>query len=186
MPDDETRSDQVSDDPTPKDDASQSDDDAFDKDRALATINKLRGFEKLSKQQARELDDLRARVKAADDAKLSETEKLTQRLTDLERGQQTAQQALQDERLRNAVLVTAQKLGAVDSDAVYRLLDRDGLEFDSQGRPQNVETAVKALLKERPYLSRGNGSADGGAGHHGRDSSGLDMNTQIRRLAGRV
>jgi hypothetical protein len=74
----------------------------------------------------------------------------------------------------------------VDTDAVYRLLDREGLEFDAQGRPQNVEAAVKTLLKERPYLARGNGSADGGAGTgNGRDGGTQDMNALIRRAAGR-
>lgn len=190
MPDDATQSDQASDDQQADQQSdhtsSQDDGDAFDKDRALATINKLRTFEKLSKQQAKELDDLRTKVKAADDAKLSETEKLTARVTELEQGHQGAQTALKEARLENAVLVAAHKAGAVDTDAVYRLLDREGVEFDSQGRPHGVEAAVKALLKERPYLARTTGSADGGAGNgNGRQGGGLDLDTQIRRAMGR-
>lgn len=170
---------------TTSNEATQDDGEPFDKERALATISKLREFEKLSKTQKRELDDLRVKVKAADDAKLSETEKLTQRVAEAEQARQADQQALREERVRNAVLVAAQKLGAVDGDAVYRLLDRESLEFDSQGRPQDVDGAVKALLKERPYLSRGNGSADGGAGDD-RRRAGDDMNTAIRRAMGRA
>ncbi len=56
----------------------------FDRDRAVATIQKLRGFERLSKDQAKELDDLRAKVKAAEDEKLSDTERLQKRVTELE------------------------------------------------------------------------------------------------------
>jgi transposase len=127
-----------------------------------------------------------AKVQEHEQAKLSETEKLTARLTELEQGHQGAQTALQEARLENAVLVAAHKAGAVDTDAVYRLLDREGVEFDSQGRPHGVEAAVKALLKERPYLARTTGSADGGAGNgNGRQGGGLDLDTQIRRAMGR-
>lgn len=186
MADDATSTQVVDDATDPKDDAAQDTGEAFDKDRALATINKLRGFEKMSKQQSKELDDLRAKVKASDDAKLSETERLTNRIAELERQHGEAQKALTSERTRNAVQAAATRAGAVNPEVVYRLLDADALELDSDGRPKNVEAAVKALLKENPYLARTNGSADGGAGGQQRNSGGTDMNSQIRHAMGRT
>lgn len=49
---------------------------AFDKDRAMATIHSLREIEKKAKQDARELAQLKAEKQKQIDAELSETERL--------------------------------------------------------------------------------------------------------------
>lgn len=187
MPDDATQG-QVPDDSVAnsrsQDDGDSNDGDPFDKDRALATITKLRGFEKQSKQLQRELDEAKKALKAREDEKLSETERLNARLSELEKRSATADTALRQERARNAIYLAAQKHGAKKPDLVYRLLDHDALEMDDDGRPTNGEAVVKQLLKDNPELAASAGSADGGAGERGRTSAGADMNTQIRRAMG--
>jgi hypothetical protein len=51
-------------------------DEVFDKERAMATINKLRETEKQAKKDAKELADLKAEAQKRADAELSETERL--------------------------------------------------------------------------------------------------------------
>jgi hypothetical protein len=132
----------------------------FDKARAMATITKLRGFEKQARDQAKELETLRAAQKEAENAKLSEQEKLQNRVKELE----TQAAALAEEKksllVRTAVEREARKLNLVDEDAAYRLLDLNAIEFGDDGTPKNVETLLKALAKDKPYLvAQANGKA---------------------------
>jgi hypothetical protein len=55
----------------------------FDKDRAMATIDKLRGIEKQHKQDKKELERLQAEEKKRADAQLSETEREKKRADEL-------------------------------------------------------------------------------------------------------
>ena len=50
----------------------------------MATIRKLREFEKSAKAQLKEYDELRTKVKAVEDAQMSEQERLSKRLAELE------------------------------------------------------------------------------------------------------
>ena len=56
--------------------------DEFDKERAMATIEKLRGFEKLAKSQEKKLADYEQKEKERQEAELSETEKLKKQLAE--------------------------------------------------------------------------------------------------------
>lgn len=58
--------------------------DEFDKDRAMATIEKLREFEKISKSQAKKLAEYEAKEKERVESELSETDKLKKQLADKE------------------------------------------------------------------------------------------------------
>lgn len=123
----------------------------FDKDRALATISKLREFEKQAKAQEKELASLRLRVKAEEDAKLSETEKREKQLQDLQVQAETWKRERRELLAKSAVISQSQKLGIVDPDAAYTLL-ANSLQYDENGAPSNVETALKDLIKAKPYL----------------------------------
>jgi hypothetical protein len=57
--------------------------DVFDKERAMATITKLRETEKQAKKDAKELELLKAEKKQRDDAALSETERLQKQAKEL-------------------------------------------------------------------------------------------------------
>jgi hypothetical protein len=118
----------------------------------MQTIAKLREIERQARVQARELADLKTAKQAEDDAKLSEQERLSRRVADLE-GERAAWKAERRELLiRQAVERQARKLRLVDEDAAYRLMDLDALEFDESGLPTNVDAVLKALAKAKPYL----------------------------------
>lgn len=171
------------------DSQSQADGEEFDRDRAMATIAKLRGIEKQSRAQAKELETLRAKVKEQDDAKLSEQEKLQARIKELE-----SQQAERDRQYRalsaeNALVSAFSGAGARHIDLlVSRYAAR--VEFDASGQPTNIEALLTEAKKDKADLFRAaSGSADGGAGGGQRDKGaggGQDMNKLIRTYAGRA
>lgn len=85
-------------------------------------------------------------------AELSELELAQARLKELETQISTAAKAHQDQVLRYEVMLKASAMNVVDPEAVVRLLDVSSLEFDDDGRPTNVEKALKDLLKAKSYL----------------------------------
>lgn len=140
-------------------DAGQDPEDDFDKDRALATIRKLREGEKAAKATQKELEQIRAQLRAHEDAKLSEAERIAKQLETLQ-SQVAAKEAreaeltksLQEQALRFEVVNEAAKLQIVDPEAAYKLLDLSAIERDDDGRPVNVAKALKDLVKAKPYL----------------------------------
>lgn len=130
----------------PRPDGQEPVDERFDADY----VRKLRAEAAEYRRRLRELEQT---VKQHEEAKLSETERLQQRLAELEREQAAWQRERQEHTLRYETMLAASRLGIVDPEAAYRLLDLTALEFDEDGRPQNLEQALKALLKARPYLA---------------------------------
>lgn len=105
---------------------------------------------------------------------------------EFQRQEQQWQERLRQQGVRSEVAMVSAKLGVVDAEAAYRLLDRDDLDFDDKGNPTNVEQAMKSLIRERPWLAnrqRG-GDADGGAGN-GQQRRGVSMNDVLRAAAGK-
>ena len=60
---------------------------------------------------------------------------------------------------QNDIAAKAAKLGIIDPDAAYRLLDTSKLEYAEDGKPSNTEVLLQALLKDKPYLAGGGSSA---------------------------
>lgn len=158
--------------------------DDFDKDRAMATIAKLRDFEKLSRTQARELEALKQQIKAHDDAKLSDVEKRDARIAELESQNADLLLRHQQATVRNAVATAASRHGAVYPDAAYKLIDLADVEYDSDGAPTNVDRLLADAKKAYPLLFRNpSGSADGASG--GAPAvPGASMDAYIRKAAG--
>jgi hypothetical protein len=139
-----------------------------------------------------ELKKFQDEKKAADDANLSELDKLKRDHAEAAAERDRLKAQLQRSETEKTLALAARKLGIVDEDAAIRLLDWDALEFDPEtGKPKNAEAQLKALMQARPWLAaqpgRSAGSADGGrqAGRNG-SAGGEDMNTLIRRAAGRL
>lgn len=139
-------------------------DDAYDKDRALATIKKLRDGEKTLKAQLKELDDLKAKQKERDDAEKSEAEKLREQLADAETKRTAAEQKLKETETRRSIERAAQKAGANDADDVFALLKASDFDLGDDGDVKNADKLVEALLKSKPYLK---GKGDGSPPAHG-------------------
>jgi len=112
-------------------------------------VRKLRAEAAEYRKRLRELE---SKVKADEEAKLTEQEKLQKRLAELERKEAEYKQILQARTLEYEVKLQASKLGVVDPDAAYRLLDLKQIEFDDDGRPVNLERVLKELVAQKPYL----------------------------------
>lgn len=141
--------------------------DDFDKDRALATIKKLREFEKQAKAQAKELDDLRAKTKQAEDAKLSEQERLAKRVAELEQAVKERETLIQDREARltetrRAALVArlAGNLGARDTGDANILAATAGVDPNAETAEADAKRAIEALKKAKPYLFGGAGGVE--------------------------
>lgn len=127
-------------------------DEPFDKDRAMATITKLRDAEKAGKAAAKERDELASRLQAIEDAQKSEAQKAAERLAALEAKEQAWAAERQTYNLKLAIYAKQAELGIVDPDLALLALDRSTVEFDKQGEPTNVTEALNALLEQRPIL----------------------------------
>lgn len=137
---------------TPQDPTGQDPEGDFDKERALATIRKLREFEKTAKGQLRELETLKAQATEAERAKLSETERLRAEAEEAKSAREKAERKAQERITRAEALTIASRLGIVDPDAAYRLLDGAAIKYGEDGEPANLEPLLKDLLKAKPYL----------------------------------
>jgi hypothetical protein len=122
----------------------------------------------------------RAEAKAFKDAEaekekaaLTESERLNRRLSELEARAKELEAKARAKTLEAAVAKQAVVLGIIDPDAAVKLLDAEDLEVDEEtGEPTNVEAALKALIKAKPYLvqkpeKQTSGSINGAAGAEG-------------------
>ncbi len=107
----------------------------------------------------KKLRELEAKAKADDEAKLSEAERLQKKLAELELGQAERERERQERTVKYEIRLAAQKMGVIDDDAAYRLLDPAALEFDDDGMPTNTERVLKDLIARRPYLVGGGSSS---------------------------
>ncbi len=122
----------------------------FDPERARALIAKLRDE---AKAATKRIGEMEAAQKAADDAKLSDTERLTKRAAQLEAELAHERTEKQDRINHYETQLAASKLGIVDPEAAVKLLDWSNLEYDEDGRPKEIDKALAALLKAKPYLA---------------------------------
>ena len=106
-----------------------------------------------------ELKTLVQQRRAAEDANKSELAKAQERAAQLEK--QLADAAEKQKALSTLSDITAKaaRLGIVDPDAAYKLLNREALEYGDDGAPTNTEALLQALLKDKPYLASGGSSA---------------------------
>lgn len=118
----------------------------------MRTIETLRAESKDAKRLAKELADAQAQLAEHETAKLSETEKLAAKVTALEKSLAERDAERRTLLVRTEIERQARKLGIVDEDAAYRLLDLDALEYDEGGAPKNVDKLLAKLLEAKPYL----------------------------------
>lgn len=99
----------------------------------------------------KEAADTAARLKALEDAALSETEKRDKRLSELETQQADWQRERQELITRQEVNAASIRLKIVDPDAAYALLDHSKIVSEN-GKPTNIDELLTALVKAKPYL----------------------------------
>lgn len=116
--------------------------------------------------------------KQAQDASKSELEKATNRITELE-----TQIRMRD--ARDSVVEALSKAGCNNAAAAYRLVS-DQIEFDKQGKPENLRELIAEAKALAPQLfGAAGGKSDGGAGGQS-GTGGRSMNDLIRQAAGRL
>jgi predicted component of type VI protein secretion system len=105
------------------------------------------------------LAQLEAKEKEREEASKTETEKLAQRAAKAEQDRdaaiaerEAAQTALQTERIKNAVIAEASKLGFADPDDAYTLVTLSEIEIDDAGKVNGAAEAIKKLAEAKPYL----------------------------------
>ena len=122
------------------------------------------GQEVISLEEARKLrresQTLRKRLqgyedaeKAQQEAQLSEHDRLSKRLADLQASHDAYVAQTQQRLVRYEVERQASKLGIIDPEAAAKLIDTSAFEQDEQGVPTNAEKLLKDLIKQKPYLA---------------------------------
>jgi multidrug resistance efflux pump len=152
--------------------------------RAAAAIERLRTLPDVVKTKDTEIADLQAKLKAHEDEKLSDTEKLTNRVAELEAEKIAWEHERQDVRIGSAVREAASKAGAKYPDAVYKLIDLASVEYDKDGAPRNLDKVVEAIAKSYPEMFNGTSPGRVAAGPR-TPAAGRDFNQLIRESAGR-
>jgi predicted nucleic acid-binding Zn-ribbon protein len=160
---------------------------------SLDEVRKLRSEHRALRERAKAAEEQLKRLadekRAAEEAALPERERYEKRVGELTQQIEQLRNELREERGKGAVVNAASSLGFAKPEQAYALLLYErSLEYDNDGRPTNVESALKALLKENPHLAsaavRASGSADQGA--RGTLPPLNDMNRAIRQAAGRA
>ncbi len=108
--------------------------------------SKLSAYEKAEKEAE-------AAKKAAEEAQLSEIERVNNRYAELQAQYDSLVREAQEQRVRGTIERAAASLRIVDPEAAVRLIDWAELEFDDNGTPTNVDTLLEALIKKKTYLA---------------------------------
>lgn len=132
----------------------------------------------------------------------TERKGLQTRVTEMERaGETEAEKAERERQERDAELSTLRdevrnlKVGGAVRDAAAQAkahnpervwgIIREQVEVDDDGKPSNVAALLSELKRSDPYLFRRT-EGDAGAGRDGKEANpAMDMNSAIRRAAGR-
>lgn len=131
-----------------------------------------------------ELRKMQEQAKKADDAKLSEQERISKENAELRAQLLASAQAARATRLSAAAQTAAAKLGFADPEDAEKFLDAAAIEWssdDADGRPKNVQQLLAKVLETKSYLRASQHQAPN-LGQGPRGQSSLTME-QVRRLA---
>jgi DNA repair exonuclease SbcCD ATPase subunit len=122
----------------------------------------------------RESADRRKKLEAFEKAEqdrakkdLSEVERLKGQVAELDKRARELEAERETMIIRSAVERAATALGFHSAEDAYQLADLSGVEIDEDGKVSNVDQALKALVKARPYLVRVVDKPDTNAGATG-------------------
>lgn len=109
------------------------------------------------RETEKRMQELEAAEKARADAELSEAEKAARRAQELEAELEATRSRVRESLTEAAVTAAAARLGYADARDAVALMPRGELEYGDDGKPDPaaIDTALKALLAERPHLRAG-------------------------------
>lgn len=142
------------------DDKNKNKNDGGDANKGGDTIPKYRFDEVSTRLQTLEKEkaDRENQEKAAADKKLADEKKFEELSTKRQSELESANTTIRELKIERAVERVAGKLGAIDTEAVIKLIDKGALKIDKDGNVENAEEVVKALLEAKPFLKGSNGS----------------------------
>lgn len=116
------------------------------------------------KEMEAELQKFRDAEKEREKAEMTEAERAKTEAEEAKAKADAAEQALIEERKRNALMSQASKLKFRDPEDALAYIDLEGVKMNDDGTPHkaSVESAVKKVAEDKKYLIEGPGSADGG------------------------
>ena len=134
------------------------------KGRSERELQKMLG--EIGFQSVDELKTLVKQKKEHEEAEKSELQKAQDRAAALEKEKEALLASQKTKATQYDVAVKAAKLGIVDPDAAYRLMDQGKIEFEEDGSPKNTEALLQDLVKNKPYLVGSGSSAANAAKSH--------------------
>jgi hypothetical protein len=144
--------------------------------QAESSLLKKLGFEKVE-----DATTAVNRLKTIDDEKKTDLQKAQEKIDELTRLNTEQTEKQKELSAQYEVMLVAGKLGVVDPDAAYKLLDKSKLEY-KDGKPINTEQLLKSLITEKPWLTGAGTSSSNPAKNRG------DLNDPVviaaRRAAG--
>jgi hypothetical protein len=125
--------------------------DTFDR----ATVEGLRreaaSYRVKLRDTEKRVEDLSGKLQEYEDKDKSEVERLTARATQLERDLADKERAVVETTIKSAIGNEAVKMGIIDPEAAFALIDDSLLEYDD-GKVKGLKKALESLIKEKPYL----------------------------------
>lgn len=109
-------------------------------------------------ERAKKADDLEAQKQSEKEKKLLEEKKYQELLEEKEKTIASLNEKMKISSLNSLIIAEASKAGAVDTEAVLKLVDRTNIKVGEDGTAQGVAEAVKGLLESKSYL-KGSGSS---------------------------
>lgn len=103
-----------------------------------------------------ELKTLKDEQKKADDDRLKQQGEFEKLAKQKEEEASQLREQLNNTKLDSDIREFARQLGAVDTSAVLKLIDRSGLSIDSNGQVVGAKEAVEKLLEASPFLKGNN------------------------------
>ncbi len=166
----------------------------FDRDRAMKTIEAQRESERQAKAdaaaaraEAREAAEDLAALKAEQEESAKSKQSAEERIARLEAQKKEDDAAARARVARSALKASAASLGAHYPDDVARLVDSSDVKFDKAGEPVNTDSLIASLKESKPKLFGDPvpGSADGGPRGGGSSDKPVGMDDLLRSAAGR-
>lgn len=122
--------------------------------QAESALLKRLGFESPD-----DAEKLLAQVREKQEAEKSELQKAMEMADAKDKQLQALMERQKELVVQSGVTTIANRLGIIDPDAAYRLLDKSAIEYDENGQAKNIEPLLVSMLKDRPYLTGKGASA---------------------------
>lgn len=104
------------------------------------------------RERAKLADELEAKQKQVEEKQLKDQGKWKEVAEKLEKERDEARATAQTTGVNMKIQQVANKLGAVDSEDILKLIDRGNISINDDGEITGVDEAVKALAENKPHL----------------------------------